>query len=184
MVPRDPAAPELLRAGRVCRAFVTPAETVHAVREVSLRARAGEFVCLYGPSGSGKTTLLSLIAGLDVPDSGHIHVAGIDVGTLDEGKRARLRLETVGVVFQEHHLIDEFTVWENVALPLEVRGASPARPGPPPWPSWRGSGWAVWQAGCPASCPAVSGNASASRGPSSGNAGYCWPTSQRARSTR
>lgn len=69
--------------------------------------------------------MLNLIAGLDVPDSGRIDVAGIDVGALDEGARARLRLETVGVIFQEHQLIDEFTAWENVALPLEVRGAAP-----------------------------------------------------------
>uniref|UniRef100_A0A7C2WI13 ABC transporter ATP-binding protein n=1 Tax=Thermorudis sp. TaxID=1969470 RepID=A0A7C2WI13_9BACT len=116
------ARPELLRVDRVSRAFVTPAETVHAVREVSFAARAGEFVCIFGPSGSGKTTLLNLIAGLDVPDSGTIHVAGVDVGALDEAGRARLRLETVGVVFQDHQLIEEFTAWENVALPLEVRG--------------------------------------------------------------
>ncbi len=117
-----PARPELLRVDQVSRAFVTPAETVYAVREVSFAARAGEFVCIFGPSGSGKTTLLNLIAGLDVPDSGTIHVAGIDVGALDEAGRARLRLETVGVVFQDHQLIEEFTAWENVALPLEVRG--------------------------------------------------------------
>ena len=113
---------ELLRVSRVSRAFVAQVETVHAAREVSFSSRAGEFVCIYGPSGSGKTTLLNLIAGLDVADSGNIHVAGIDVGALDEGGRARLRLETIGVIFQDHQLIDEFTAWENVALPLEVRG--------------------------------------------------------------
>lgn len=119
---RNPAGPVLLRVQQVSRAFVTLVETVHAVREVSFAARAGEFVCIFGPSGSGKTTLLNLIAGLDVPDSGTIHVAGVDVGALDEAGRARLRLETVGVVFQDHQLIEEFTAWENVALPLEVRG--------------------------------------------------------------
>lgn len=123
--PGRPSGTELLQVCQVCRAFVTPAETVHAVREVTLSAHAGQFVCIYGPSGSGKTTLLNLIAGLDVADSGRIDVVGIDVGALDEGGRARLRLETIGVVFQEHQLIDEFTACENVALPLEVRGIPP-----------------------------------------------------------
>ncbi|ACZ39887.1 MULTISPECIES: ABC transporter ATP-binding protein [Sphaerobacter] len=114
--------PALLDVSGLHRAFVTPAETVCAVRDVTFSAYAGEFVCIYGASGSGKSTLLNLIAGLDVADSGTIHVNGVDVGALDEGGRARLRLETIGVVFQDHLLIDEFTAWENVALPLEVRG--------------------------------------------------------------
>lgn len=116
--------PILLDVSQVRRDFVTPAETVRAVRDVTFSAHAGEFVCIHGASGSGKSTLLNLLAGLDVADGGTIHVAGTDVGALDEGGRARLRLETIGVVFQDHQLIDEFTAWENVALPLEVRGGS------------------------------------------------------------
>ncbi len=122
VAPEGPTETRLLEVSRVSRTYVSQAETVHAAREVTFSPQAGEFVCIYGPSGSGKTTLLNLIAGLDIPDSGSIHVDGIDVGALDEGGRARLRLETIGVVFQDHQLIDEFTAWENVALPLEVRG--------------------------------------------------------------
>ncbi|MFN8074553.1 MAG: ABC transporter ATP-binding protein [Kineosporiaceae bacterium] len=84
---------------------------------------AGSLVAVHGVSGSGKTTLLNLMAGLDVPSSGSVLVGGTDVGALTEDQRSRLRLTRVGVVFQEHHLIDEFTAVENVMLPLEVAGA-------------------------------------------------------------
>jgi putative ABC transport system ATP-binding protein len=111
-----------LEASGVTRSFVSKAETVWAVRDVSLTARPGELVLVSGASGSGKSTLVNLIAGLDRPDCGRITVAGIDVTALDEAGRTRLRLEQVGVVFQEHRLIDEFTAAENVALPLQARG--------------------------------------------------------------
>lgn len=119
--PHDFGVPRLLLDG-VSRSFVSGAETVWAVRGADLRACAGEFVCLFGASGSGKTTLLNLIAGLDTPSAGSVLVGSVDVGRLSEDQRARLRLETVGVVFQEHNLVEEFTAAENVALPLEVLG--------------------------------------------------------------
>ena len=87
-------------------------------------AHRGEFVCVFGASGSGKSTLLNLLAGLDLADSGEIQVGGHNVGVLDESGRAGLRLRTVGVVFQDDNLLEEFTAAENVALPLEALGAS------------------------------------------------------------
>ncbi len=104
------------------RTYLTEAETVWAVRDATLTADAGEFVCIFGASGSGKSTFLNIVAGLDVADSGTVRVAGKDVAALDEVGRADLRMRSVGVVFQDHNLIDEFTALENVALPLEVRG--------------------------------------------------------------
>ncbi|MEV1288658.1 ATP-binding cassette domain-containing protein [Micromonospora sp. NPDC049679] len=89
---------------------------------MDFEARPGEFVCIYGASGSGKSTLLNLLAGLDLADSGEIQVSGVDVATANESQREQLRLETVGVVFQDHNLIEEFTAVENVALPSEARG--------------------------------------------------------------
>lgn len=85
-------------------------------------AYAGEFVCVFGASGSGKSTLMNLLAGLDLLDSGEIQAGGRDVGKLDESGRAKLRLGTVGVVFQDHNLLEEFTAAENVALPVEASG--------------------------------------------------------------
>ncbi|WP_433062787.1 ABC transporter ATP-binding protein [Dactylosporangium sp. CS-033363] len=112
----------LLDVAGVSRRFVLPAETIWAVREASLTAYPGEFIAVFGASGSGMSTLLNLIAGLDAPDEGRILVGPVEVGRLDEAGRARLRLATVGVVFQDHNLIEEFTALENVALPLEVLG--------------------------------------------------------------
>lgn len=111
-----------LTVAGVNKSFATDAETVWAVRNVFLTAHAGEFVCIFGASGSGKSTLVNLMAGLDLPDSGTIVVGAEDMVRLDESGRARMRLERVGVVFQEDNLVEEFTAVENVALPLEVRG--------------------------------------------------------------
>lgn len=100
-----------------------------AVREVDFVAHPGEFVCIFGASGSGKSTLLHLLAGLDLADSGEIQIGDLSVTDADEKLRAQLRLRTVGMVFQDHNLIEEFTAVENVALPLEASGvdAMPAR---------------------------------------------------------
>ncbi len=106
----------------VSRSFVSAAETVQAVRGANLTAHQGEFVCVFGASGSGKSTLVNLIAGLDTADAGRILVGQADLGLLGESRRARLRLDTIGVVFQDHNLIEEFTALENVALPLEALG--------------------------------------------------------------
>jgi ABC-type lipoprotein export system ATPase subunit len=119
----DSVAPMLAVAG-VSRRFVSGSETVWAVRDASFRVSGGEFVCVFGASGSGKSTLLNLIAGLDTPDAGKVLVESTEVGRLNEDQRARLRLETVGVIFQDHNLVEEFTALENVALPLEVLGMS------------------------------------------------------------
>ncbi|WP_240045996.1 ABC transporter ATP-binding protein [Streptomyces sp. L-9-10] len=112
----------LIRTNAVCKTYRSEVETVWAARDVDFVARSGEFVCIYGASGSGKSTLLNLLAGLDLADSGEIRVGGVEVGTADEERRAELRLRTVGVVFQDHNLIQEFTAVENVALPLEALG--------------------------------------------------------------
>jgi ABC-type lipoprotein export system ATPase subunit len=114
--------PPLIRIHDLCKSYSSEVETVWAARDVSFEARPGEFVCVYGASGSGKSTLLNMIAGLDVADSGDLRVGDADVTEADEKQRAYLRLHTVGVVFQEHNLIEEFTATENVALPLEARG--------------------------------------------------------------
>lgn len=121
----DAVDPSVALSG-VTRTFETSAETVHAVRDADLAIPAGTFACLFGASGSGKSTLLNLIAGLDSATRGSVVVLGTAMDALDEDGRARLRLEHVGVVFQDDNLIEEFTAAENVALPLEVLGAGRA----------------------------------------------------------
>jgi putative ABC transport system ATP-binding protein len=99
---------------------------VEALRGVDLTVRRGEFVAIMGASGSGKSTLLHLLAGLDVPTSGEIHVDGEDLAELDEDGRALLR-RRIGLVFQAFHLFDVLSAEENVALPLAIAGPGPAK---------------------------------------------------------
>ena len=98
------------------------------VREVSCEIRARESVAIIGPSGAGKSTLLALFAGLDLPSSGRVWLAGEDLTTLDEDGRARLRAARVGFVFQSFHLVPALTALENVMLPLELQGRAARLP--------------------------------------------------------
>ncbi len=102
--------------------FSDASEPVRAVDSVSFTACAGEFVLLSGASGSGKSTLLNVISGLQPFDSGTAVVAGVELMSAHESELAALRLEHVGVVFQENNLIREFNASENVQLPLRARG--------------------------------------------------------------
>jgi putative ABC transport system ATP-binding protein len=120
-----PAGSRVVETHGLGRQFVAGPDEVWAVRDVSLIAQAGSFVCLVGASGSGKSTLLGLIGGLDTPTCGTVSVLGREIGTLDEDERADLRLSSIGIVFQDNNLIDELTALENVALPLEAGGARP-----------------------------------------------------------
>jgi putative ABC transport system ATP-binding protein len=94
---------------------------------VDLSVAPGETVAIVGASGSGKTTLLSLLAGLDSPTAGEIHLAGARLDTLDEDARAQRRAGTVGFVFQSFQLLSGFTALENVMLPAELAGLADAR---------------------------------------------------------
>jgi len=91
---------------------------VPALRGVDLEVADGELLCIMGPSGSGKTTLLNVIAGLDAPTRGDVVVAGVDFSSLKGAELARFRLRNIGLVFQFHNLLPEFTAWENVAIPM------------------------------------------------------------------
>jgi putative ABC transport system ATP-binding protein len=91
---------------------------------VSLQLAAGEYIAVMGESGAGKSTLLNLIAGLDVPDSGRIVVAGHDMAALDDAARTRLRRARMGFIFQAFHLLPHLSVARNVGLPLALNGAA------------------------------------------------------------
>jgi len=84
---------------------------------------AGEFATLAGPSGSGKTTLLNIIGGLDRPDEGTVMVGGVTLGDRSEDELAKLRLHTIGFVFQAYNLIPVLTVYENIQFVLQIQGA-------------------------------------------------------------
>jgi len=102
------------------------AARVHILKDIDLHIGTGEAVGLIGPSGSGKSTLLMVAAGLERPDSGAVSVAGQDLGALNEDALARFRGKNIGIVYQSFHLIPTMTALENVAVPLELAGASDA----------------------------------------------------------
>lgn len=91
---------------------------VPALRGVSLQVQKGEFISIAGPSGSGKTTLLNLIGCVDTATKGVVQVAGKDTATLSESKLTRLRLDTIGFIFQSFNLVSVLTVYQNVEFPL------------------------------------------------------------------
>ena len=97
---------------------------VHALRDVWLDIRAGEFLSIVGPSGSGKSTMLGLLGVLDLPTTGTIRIQGAEVNTLPDAERSRLRGEAVGFVFQQFHLVPHLTALGNVETALLYRNLS------------------------------------------------------------
>ena len=94
---------------------------LHILRGVSLQVAAGATVSIMGASGAGKSTLLHLLGALDTADAGTVRVGDVDVGRLDDEQGARFRNETVGFVFQFHHLLMDFSALENVMIPMWIR---------------------------------------------------------------
>ena len=97
------------------------------LRDIDFTLSKGETAAIVGASGSGKSTLLSIVAGLDTPSSGTVHIDGVDLFALDEDQRAALRAQKVGFVFQSFQLLGNLTALENVMLPLELAGRRDAR---------------------------------------------------------
>ena len=102
------------------------AEPLVILHEISFAVRPGESLAIVGASGSGKSTLLALLAGLDTPSAGRVHIAGEDLHALDEDGRAALRGRLVGFVFQSFQLMPHLNALENVMLPLELAGRKDA----------------------------------------------------------
>jgi putative ABC transport system ATP-binding protein len=117
----------IVRAAGLTKQVFAGSTPLTILQDVSLEIVRGEAVAIVGASGSGKTTLLALLAGLDTPSAGTVHLDGVDLFALDEDGRARLRRERVGFVFQSFQLLPALTALENVMLPLELRGDGGAR---------------------------------------------------------
>lgn len=101
--------------------------TLDILRDIDFSLKEKETAAIVGASGSGKSTLLSIIAGLDTPTKGTVHLAGVDLFSLDEDQRAAVRAQKVGFVFQSFQLLGNLTALENVMLPLELTGRKEAR---------------------------------------------------------
>ena len=115
-----PPSLTLIHVDHISREYRLGEATIRAVDDLSLEICSGEFLALLGSSGSGKSTLLNLMAGLDRPTAGAIHVRGQNLAALDSQGLARYRRETVGMVFQSFNLLPRMTLEENVELPLRL----------------------------------------------------------------
>jgi putative ABC transport system ATP-binding protein len=104
----------IVRVRDLHKSFVRGSEEIKVLMGLSLDVAPAEFLCLMGPSGSGKTTLLNLIAGLDQPTAGDIHVGDQEISAMSESQLARWRTRHVGFVFQFYHLLPVLTAYENV----------------------------------------------------------------------
>ncbi len=117
----EPTVPVLQCTG-LTKSYLEGERRLVVLDGIDLRVDAGESVAIVGPSGSGKSTLLHILAGLDSADSGQVSVAGHDMVAADGNERAHLRGQYMGFVYQNHHLLPEFTALENVAMPLRIGG--------------------------------------------------------------
>ena len=121
-----PAKTTMIRVVGLSKRVMTTDGELIIVNNADFSVEAGEAIAVVGASGSGKSTLLGLMAGLDTPSEGEVFVDGIDLFSLDEDGRARLRGRMVGFVFQSFHLLPSLTALENVMLPLELSGIADA----------------------------------------------------------
>ena len=125
-LPIPPHGEPLVSIHHLAKSYRRGAQIVPVLSDITLDIAEGDFIALMGPSGSGKSTLLNLIAGIDRPDSGELHVAGVDIAELPESSLADWRAANVGFIFQFYNLMPVLTAFENVELPLMLTPLSRA----------------------------------------------------------
>lgn len=116
----------IIEASGISRGFRQGPKRVEVLNKVSIKVPAGTSMAIVGASGAGKSTLLHILGGLDRPDEGKVVVNGKSLWDMNERERGDLRNSQMGFIYQFHHLLPEFTALENVAMPLLIRGESPA----------------------------------------------------------
>lgn len=124
---KQASQPPAVSVRELTKSYVLKSETVHALRGVSFDVPEGDYVAIMGPSGSGKSTLLNLLGCLDKPTSGHFYLGHDDVSKMSDDQLADIRSQRIGFVFQSYNLIQQYTVIENILVPLYYQGRSGAK---------------------------------------------------------
>ena len=122
-----PVLAPAVTATAVTRRYGDCESAVDALRGVTLEVPAGQFTAVMGPSGSGKSTLMHLLAGLDTPTSGTVHIGGEDITAMNDKQLTKLRRRHIGFVFQQFNLLPTLTAEENILLPLSISRRKPAK---------------------------------------------------------
>src|SRR5215468_3590191 len=118
-----------IKASHLSKTYAGEGTPVPVFQDLSFELEEGVFAAVMGPSGVGKSTLLHLVGGIDRPDAGRVEVLGASLEAMRPKERARFRNESIGFVFQFHHLLPEFTAEENVAFPHRIAGLTAAEAG-------------------------------------------------------
>lgn len=111
----------MITVNSISKRYTQGKETIEVLKNLSLEIKSGQTVAIVGPSGSGKSTFLSIVAGLDTPNEGSVVIDGVDISTLSEEELAVFRNKKISIVFQSFELVQFFTAYENVMLPLSIR---------------------------------------------------------------
>jgi len=111
----------MIEIKNINKSYTEKEETTTIFKNITLNIESGQKIAIIGPSGSGKSTLLSIVSGLDKPTSGSVLYDGVDIHQMPEKELSRFRNEKVGIIFQAFELVQFFTAYENVILPLEIR---------------------------------------------------------------
>lgn len=116
----------VIQCSHLAKSYADGDMETHVLSDINLTIHAGDRLAIVGSSGSGKSTLLHLLGGLDSASSGHVLVQGKDISQLSTTELSRLRNQSLGFVYQFHHLLPEFSALENVAIPLVIGGENPS----------------------------------------------------------
>lgn len=115
---------KIIEMKNINKSYKKEKEDLHILKDISLEVREGEFLAILGPSGSGKSTLMNIIGCMDVFDSGDYYLNGISIAKQTDKQLTDIRNQEIGFIFQKYHLIPTYTVMQNIAMPLLMRGMS------------------------------------------------------------